>query len=978
MRLARLLYPFVVAALVLGYYLVPGGRPWFVAALGLVCAGAVAFGVLVRRPPRTFAWVLIGIAVALLSAGDVVFTALAERTPGPVEYPAQPDIFYLAAYLPLAVGLIMLGRPRLPSRDWPMVLDTIGLSLAGSLVVWIVLVRPAVLSMHLTGAGKVTAIGSWVGYVAVLAASARVLLSWRNNRALRLLATGVVCFLVADFFYGRSLVHGTWATGTLIDLGFFAFNVLAGAAALIPSMGYVFSVPHARHQLGPIRLTMIALALLVAPTALLVEATSGPVTTAIAISLVSVAVAIVMVIRLALSNRAYQRRATREQAVRFASRALVLATNEIDVTTGLRAAFEEMTGTDGHVRLVDIDPVLVPGPRFQLLHDDHTGELIVPLAPDIPEERAREAVVFTAPIAELTELAPALYVVADQAASALQRIRLVALLRGEERERYFRTLVMTSSDVTLISRHGRIVYATPSATEMFGRDVTGELFDDLVHDTPEAPEEVPGSWSETAYEEEGYVYRPGGTATVMMRRRDLTADPTVSGVVTTLRDVTAERNLQRDLAYRASHDPLTGLANAQLFSDELRAQESSDGRGSAVLFVDLDDFKSVNDAHGHEVGDHLLEEVARRIDGCIDPEDLAARLGGDEFAVLLRDVRVDDARGVAQCIADHLGQPVVVDQLVVECGASVGLAYTRASAPVADLLREADIALYTAKAHGKGRWRQYREGMPVPMRQHADARRRLEEAIEADRLRVYYQPIVEIESGHPIGFEALLRPDDPVSAGLTTEEFVALVEDAGLISTLGEWVLGRALADVSKLNPPGREPVYVSVNVSARQLGHVDFVDLVRNRLAVTGVDPSQLVLEITENTLIGRDDRRSWEFLTALREDGVRIAIDDYGTGFASLSYLRQTSIDIVKLDQSFLTELTPRNRALIHAVTDVFRTLGLTAIAEGVEDAERRQLLIDVGFQYGQGFYYGEAMPIEVAVSWLDSRLSPSTVDG
>jgi diguanylate cyclase (GGDEF)-like protein len=967
--LARPLYPFVVGILIVGYFLVPPGRPGTVAALGLVSVGAIVLGVRSLRPSRWIAWLLIAVAVGLLSIGDSIFTLMALLTSGPVHYPGLPDIFYLAAYLPLAVGLLMLGRPTLPSRDWAMVLDTVGLSLAGSLVVWIVLVRPAVMSMHLAGIGKVTAIASWVGYVAVLAASARVIVAWRGNQALRLLGVGVVAFLVADFFYGRQLIGGTWKTGSLIDLGFLGFIVLCGAAALMPSMTLVASAPHARHQLGPVRLTMVAVAMLVAPTALLVEATSGPVDTGVAIALVSAAIAVVMLVRLVLSARAYQRRAAREQAVRFASRALVLATTETDVTTGLRAAFTDMTGGDGGtVRLTLIGPDQT-SPRFDLTTDRSAGELVVPLADDTPDKPRHEAVVFTGPVADLNELTPALYAVADQAASALQRIRLVARLRVEERERYFRTLVLTSTDVTIITRNGRVTYATPSARDMFGRDVTGDLFDDLVHTTPSEDVDEP-AWSETAYGEEGYVRGGDRTVIVVLRRRDLTDDPTVAGVVTTLRDVTAERSLQRDLAHRATHDPLTGLANAQLFGDELRAEESVDGEGSAVLFVDLDDFKAVNDAHGHEVGDYLLAEVARRIDSCVEPDHLAARLGGDEFAVLLRDVQVDDARKVAQCIADTLGRPAVMNSMVLDCAASVGLAYTRRPAPMHSLLREADIALYTAKAHGKGRWRQYREGMPVPIRQHADARRRLQEAIDADQLKVYYQPIVELASGHAIGFEALLRPDDPEAAGMSPEEFVAMAEDTGMIGPLGQWVLGRALVDAARLNQPGRPPCYMSVNVSARQLRQNDFVDVVRSRLAVTGVDPSLLVLEITENTLIGEEDDRAWSFLGELRKDGTRVAIDDYGTGFASLSYLRQTSIDIVKLDQSFLTDLTPRNRRLIGVVSEVFRALELLQIAEGVEDSERRQALIDAGCRYGQGFFYGEAMPIDAAVSWLDAQ--------
>ena len=250
-----------------------------------------------------------------------------------------------------------------------------------------------------------------------------------------------------------------------------------------------------------------------------------------------------------------------------------------------------------------------------------------------------------------------------------------------------------------------------------------------------------------------------------MHRRDLTEDPTVNGVVTTLRDVTAERNLQRDLAYRASHDALTGLPNAHQFLDELRTDSAPDadrrttpGGGRAALFVDLDDFKAVNDTYGHEIGDRLLATVARRIESCLREDDLAARLGGDEFAVLLRGVPdVAAARAVAQRIADALARPASVAGISVDCQASIGLAYAAGRGESDSLLREADTALYTAKAHGKGRWWQYRDGMPTPTRRHIDARRRLEEAIDSDSVegalpahrRTGVRPRGRVRGAHP-------------------------------------------------------------------------------------------------------------------------------------------------------------------------------------------------------------------------------------
>ena len=340
--LARLVYPVTVGVLVIGYYLVPGVRPVAVAAIGAASVAGIGLGLARSRPQRCGAWLLIALAVVLLTAGGVIFTAMTGTAAGPVPSPIVPDVFYLAAYLPLSVGLLWLGRPQLPSRDWLMILDTVGLSLVGSLVIWIVVVRPAVTSMELTGVAKVTAIASWVGFVAVLAASARVVLAWRANPAVALLGAGMVAFLAGAFFYERALVHGTWNTGSPANLGLFGFSSACGAAALTPSMARVASAPYAHHQLGPGRLAMLAAALLAAPTVLLIEATPGPVTTGVAIAVVSAAVGVLLLVRLSLSARTYGRHARRDQAVRAASRALVVATTDGEVVAGIRTALVAM------------------------------------------------------------------------------------------------------------------------------------------------------------------------------------------------------------------------------------------------------------------------------------------------------------------------------------------------------------------------------------------------------------------------------------------------------------------------------------------------------------------------------------------------------------------------------------------------------------------------------------------------------------
>jgi diguanylate cyclase (GGDEF)-like protein/PAS domain S-box-containing protein len=980
LKQARLAYVVVCGALVAAYYRWEILRPVTTAAVAVVSVAAIWLGLDRLRPRRWGGWLLIAGSVLLLGIGDVVLTMMADGTPGPVVYPGPPDVFYVAAYVPLALGLLWLGRPQLPSRDWPLLLDTITLSLAGSLLLWVILVRPAVMSQHLTGGGKVIAIASWVGFVGVLATAGRVVIAWRTNLSLGLLASGVLAFLTADFLYGRQLINGTWSTGSVIDLGFLAFSMLAGAAVLTESVRQVASAGYARNQLGPVRLTMVAIALLVAPTVLLVQATAGPVTSGAAIAVVSAAVGVLMLVRLSLSAQAYRARAIREQAVAIASGALVRATTTDEVLDAARHALR-MTTTrplqadvafERHARTEDAMGLT---PRAAA---STVGDLRLPIGgsgapsshPGTADPGRPQLIRFTAALTDLVELEPVLEAVAHQVRSALDRIALLADLRADERERYFRSLVLTSEDVTLISRDGRVTYATPSAQDMFGSDIVGRPFDAVV---PTPARLMPSSAAATGPAFETAVQRPDGRdLTVRVRRRDLTHDPAVGGIVATVRDVTAERRLQRDLAYRASHDQLTGLANAQTFSTELQddettpeqPQQSSD---RAALFIDLDDFKTVNDTYGHAIGDQLLTEVAQRIRSCLRTGDLAARLGGDEFAVLLRDLTgVDAARTVAQRIADTLARPAIIEGVPVDCQASIGLAYAERPGQIDMLMREADTALYTAKAHGKGKWRQYQDGMRTPTRRNIDNRRRLQAAITNDSLVLQYQPIVALDTGVPLGFEALIRfPDsDPP---MQPQEIIDTAEETGLITTLGDWIVGQALTDLNRLNPPdtpgGR---YISVNLSARQLRRPDFVETVRQQIARAGADPSLLILEVTESLLVDSDDR-AWSFLAELRQDGIRVAIDDYGTGYASLSYLRQPAIDIVKIDKSFLATIRDqRSRALLRAVIALCHELGLEPIAEGVQGEDSVEFLRSIGCRYGQGFHFATAMPITDAVGW------------
>ena len=712
MARVRFTYAVAIALLVAVFFALPVSRPAVEAGVGVAAVSAVGIGIRRLRPQRSGAWRWLQVAVALLAVGDAIFAIMDVGSPAPVPYPALPNVFYLALYPALTIALLWLGRPASRYRDDTTLLDASILTLAGGLIVWIVLVRPYLLSTDLSTAGRLAAITAWVGYITVLAASLRVLrYRWRNPAA-ALLAVAVFSFLVAEVFYGYELVQGIFLGRGPIDLGYFTFSALCGAAALHPSMRDIPAPPQTRYTIGPGRLTTIVVALVLGPSVLLAEASLGIVRTGVSIAIISGLVGVLILLRARLTGRAYQRRAAREEASRAASQALVAAITPQDVLTGIRSALHPVVHDHAGIEVNLLDPYDPDAPRgtVQPVGPTHRAELALPVA------GTDAALVFAAPADDLYDLDGLLHSLADQAALALQRIRLAGVAAAEERDRHFRTLVLTSTDVILISRNGRIEYATPSAQTLVGRDVLGERVDDIVHphrlseSRPTKAEVVVNSplWPSTSDATEATIQRPDDELTVLVHRRDLTDEPTVRGIVTTMRDITAERALQRDLAYRATHDELTGLANMRAWEEALMADgyhRRGPGRGIAVMAIDVDNFKIINDSYGHPVGDKVLAEVARRIQACLRNDDLAARIGGDEFAALLRGLAdADDARTLAQRLIDALARPAIINSMTLDCKASIGLSYTEGAEAPHTLLRQADTALYEAKDLGRSRW----------------------------------------------------------------------------------------------------------------------------------------------------------------------------------------------------------------------------------------------------------------------------------
>jgi diguanylate cyclase (GGDEF)-like protein len=424
--------------------------------------------------------------------------------------------------------------------------------------------------------------------------------------------------------------------------------------------------------------------------------------------------------------------------------------------------------------------------------------------------------------------------------------------------------------------------------------------------------------------------------------------------------------LKEELRHQAYHDPLTGLANRSLFTDQVNARILAPGPGllPVVLFIDLDDFKVVNDSLGHVAGDRLLVAVADRVRNIVRSGDVAARLGGDEFAILLDDVAdLNRALSVSKRLLEALKVPVPIEGQELSISASIGIAAGRDEQDRADdLLRNADVAMYTAKAQGKSQYAVFEPTLHAAIIERHALSSELSRGVGRGELLVYYQPIVTLDTGRIHGVEALVRWRHPTRGIVGPDEFIPLAEETGAILALGRWVLTEACREVASWRGiwPEAESLVLTINLSAAQLQQPDFVDELRGILAETGFPAGNLVLELTETAMF-HDTQTTIARLQALRQLGIRIAIDDFGTGYSSLGYLRRFQVDILKIARDFIGSADGGNEdwAFAHAIVALGRTLDLRIVAEGVEQPGQLNRLRQMGCEFGQGFLF--ARPVD-----------------
>jgi diguanylate cyclase (GGDEF)-like protein len=435
-------------------------------------------------------------------------------------------------------------------------------------------------------------------------------------------------------------------------------------------------------------------------------------------------------------------------------------------------------------------------------------------------------------------------------------------------------------------------------------------------------------------------------------------------------DLTVKRQTQEHLLYSTLHDSLTGLPNRSLFTERLRHAMRRSARHPddlfAVLFLDLDRFKEVNDNLGHFAGDELLRAVARRVEACIRPEDTVARLSGDEFAILLESItEISDAGRVAERIEEALTFPINLAGAEVTTSASIGIVTSSMSHDQPEqILRSADMAMYRAKAAGRARYELFDRAM------HTDALARLQletdlrRAVELGEFRLLYQPIVSLRTGRITGFEALVRWAHPERGVVQPADFISAAEETGLIVPMGRWVLVEACRQLREWHSahPRAEPLSVGVNLSVRQFSQPGIVDHIREALDSTGAAPSSLRLEITEAAIIDKG-RYAIAILTQLRELGVQVYLDDFGTGYSSLSYLHGVPIHGIKIDRIFVSDMDTNddNLRLVRTLLTLSEIVGVRAEAEGITSAEQLKELRSLNCEQGQGYLFSAPISVD-----------------
>jgi diguanylate cyclase (GGDEF)-like protein/PAS domain S-box-containing protein len=972
--------------------------------LGLAPVLAIAAGVRLHRPQAKLAWGCVALGFTLFWLGDLYtysYPLLLERD---VPFPSLGDAAYLLVYPALIAGVVILARRRRRRGDRGSAIDAAIMTVGLALPSWVWLIAPYIHDHTLSTAGRLVSVAYPLADVLLLAVAVRLALDGGQRRlSFHLIIASIVCLLATDFVYGLMLLKGTYDHQLWLDAGWIGFYLLWGAAALHPSMSDI-DQPEVKpgEALTRFRLGLLAGASLIAPAIGIVDDLhSGDYDFAV-VRAASIVLFGLVVSRMAGLVRQQERSLERERMLSAAGADLVAATSREEIDGVALAAARAMAGTDVETVLATVTRV-GPAERATLvaaaskkevvrLRADLLGSLGLPkdhervLVLDLAPQRDDRPLLVIAGRAEPSEAVRAsLRALAAQVALALERAVLTEEVHRQRGEARFGSLVRHASDlITVIGPDGKITYQSPSIERLLGydaEDVTGQRFDELLH-TPDG-DRVRDMLTDAAsvVRDQPYVvqcslmHRDGTPRQFEVNCTNLLKDEHVGGIVLNCRDISERKAFEDQLTHQAFHDPVTGLANRALFAERVRhaiARTRREHQSVAIVFLDLDDFKTINDSLGHAAGDEVLAEVAKRLATSVRATDTAARFGGDEFALLLEDIEgVQEAADTAERVLEMLALPLRVAHKELSLRCSIGISVVSEDAPggAEELIRDADAAMYRAKRDGKGSYRLFEPEMHEGVLARLELRTDLQRAIATEQLELYYQPVVRIADGSISGVEALLRWRHPERGMIPPDQFIPLAEETGLIVPIGRWVLREGCRHARRLRDalPADAAPSMSINLSVKQLQHSDVIADVRDAVQEAGIDPSALTLEITETVLMADTDLAVTR-LNELKALGVRLALDDFGTGYSSLSYLSRFPVDILKMDRSFLCDgASPEMSELASAVLALGTTLNLRVVAEGIEQPEQWTSLRELGCEFGQGFLFARPMDAESAIEHL-----------
>jgi diguanylate cyclase (GGDEF)-like protein/PAS domain S-box-containing protein len=998
--------------------------------LGLSPVLAIVAGMRWYRPESRGPWRWFAVGMTLFWLGDLYTYSYPRLFGADVPFPSLGDGAYLAVYPALMAGLLMLIRRRNPEPDRAGVIDSLIMTLGLALLSWVALIAPYLHDDSLTLTAKLVSIAYPLGDILLLAAAIRLAVDTGKRRpAFYLLASAIVALLVTDFAYGLVTLNGNYHGQVLLDVGWISFYLLWGAAALHPSMRELEQpAPERVPRLTPVRLGLLTLASLIAPA---VEATQelrrGNLDLLVIIAASAVLFGLV-VLRMAGLVRQQERSVARERTLSAAGVSLVAAASRAEIYRAALAAVRSLVDHDAAVRLCLVEDAHVsvvaaegalespgaawaldPATAAKLLADPTHGVALIGLTREAlrlgqehehahilaltVRDETRGLLVVTGASAASRSLQGALHALATQVSLALESATLSEEVHRRASEERFSSLVQHASDlITVLDADATVVYQSPSIERVLGYDpeeIVGTRFDHLLDRDEKSrllhllADGAGYAGSDTEVLECSLRHRDGSLRQFEVLHTNLLQDEAVRGIVLNSRDVSERKAFEEQLQHQAFHDPVTNLANRALFAERVRhavARSRRENNGLAVIFMDLDDFKTINDSLGHAAGDAVLMEVAKRLATSIRSSDTAARFGGDEFAILLEDIEnAQEAADTAERILESLTEPLQLDQkeLVVRSSLGISVIEGDAAADAEELIRNADAAMYIAKRDGKGGYRLFEPAMHEGVLARLELRADLQRAIATAQLELYYQPVVRLDDGGVSGVEALLRWRHPERGIVGPDDFVPLAEEMGLIVPIGRWVLREGCRQGKRIQEmlPSDPPLTMAINLSVKQLQHSDIVGDVREALEESGLPPESLTLEITE-TVMMTDTELAVQRLQELRKLGVRLAMDDFGTGYSSLSYLSRFPVDVLKMDRSFLTGgASPEASGLATAVVALGQTLDLEVVAEGIEFSEQWDTLRELGCGLGQGFLFAKPMQVEDAVEFLRSRLSAPT---